>query len=595
MFQRKTVLMVVWLFQIVLFSALAVPARANKENQSTPEITINFQEVVTAPDQAEANPLTDEETEPSESPAMVGADDDSNVYIPMPLLPWSPPLDENYTGNHMVMYDLVAGQELDLGKQAEMELPTDSADVVDGGPPPSVVDFEGPTPLDFSSLSLVPDPENYPWSVNVRLLIDWPNGGRSGCSGVLVDPRWIVTAGHCIFSHDAGGWATGVRVVPAYDNGDEPYGVAFAVHLFSWGGWTENADLRWDIAHVRLNQPIGAMTGWHGIGYNSADSFFEDNTFFNPGYPGESPFNFERMYSRSGYYDDTDTEIVGHNDRSYHGQSGSGSYHIDGDSRHVYAVLSHGGSSWTGHTRITGSKFEYIVDTVRSSTPTTPDLIPLDVRASPSSLTAGTRLSGLTFLVHNYASATYNGVIKVSLYLSSNNDISRSDRLLGTAQYSGSLGPKRTTRITANSLPLIPIDEGGDKWLGIIIEVTDSDPSNNDTDGWDAAPIFIQPYVPDVPANVQASNAASPQEVVIAWSVAARAVSYEVHRATSLTGTKTRIGTTTQLHFVDRSGIPGTMYYYFVRAVAVNGRVSEFSQAATGRRAFFQAFPIILE
>ena len=91
MFQRKTVLMVVWLFQIVLFSALAVPARANKENQSTPEITINFQEVVTAPDQAEANPLTDEETGPSESPAMVGADDDSNVYIPMPLLPWSPP------------------------------------------------------------------------------------------------------------------------------------------------------------------------------------------------------------------------------------------------------------------------------------------------------------------------------------------------------------------------------------------------------------------------------------------------------------------------------------------------------------------------
>lgn len=592
MLQRKSVLMIIVLVPVILLSVAIAPTKANTGNPSTPEVIISFQEAGSVADDEAASLSMAEEPE---SPVVVDGGGDADQYPPMPLPQWSPPRDENFAGNGMVMYDVAAGRELNLGQQDSMGLPGLPADAVDGSPSPGDAEPEGPEPREFSSLTRVAAPASHPWSVNVRMLVDWPNGGRSGCSGTLVDPRWVVTAGHCIFSDSDGGWATGVRVVPAYSNGNEPFGAALAVHLFSWSGWTDNGDWEWDIAHIRLNQPIGALTGWHGYGYNSSDSFFEDNTFHNPGYPGEGPYNFEHMYYWYGDYDDTDSHIVRHNDLSYGGQSGSGAYHLSGSNRYIYGVLSHGTSTWTGHTRITDDKFDYIRDTVVSGTPATADMIPLAVRTTPSSLTAGDRPSSLTFLIHNYASVSFNGSFAVRLYLSSNNDISTSDRLLGTAQYSGQLGAKQTARITTSTLPVIPLDEEGNQWLGVIVLVADHDTSNNDTDGWDASQITIRPYLPDTPINVRASNATSPYKVTINWSAAARATSYEVHRATSTTGAKTRIGTTSQLQLEDRSGDPGTPYYYFVRAVAVNGRVSGYSQPAVGRRPFFYTMPVILE
>ena len=46
-------------------------------------------------------------------------------------------------------------------------------------------------------------------------------------------------------------------VVPAYDEGLEPFGRAAAAQLHSWSGWTSSEDYDWDVAVIDLDWPIG--------------------------------------------------------------------------------------------------------------------------------------------------------------------------------------------------------------------------------------------------------------------------------------------------------------------------------------------------
>src|SRR5262249_47658918 len=79
----------------------------------------------------------------------------------------------------------------------------------------------------FSPLSLVPNPSDYPWRVNVQVNITFPDGMTYGGSGALIDATHVITAGHVVFDPDHGGFADSIEVVPAYDRGSEPYGSAF--------------------------------------------------------------------------------------------------------------------------------------------------------------------------------------------------------------------------------------------------------------------------------------------------------------------------------------------------------------------------------
>lgn len=86
---------------------------------------------------------------------------------------------------------------------------------------------------------------------------------------------------------------------------------------------------------------------------------------------------------------------------------------------------------------------------------------------------------------------------------------------------------------------------------------------------------------PNPPTNVQASDGTFSDRVNITWSASANATSYEVYRATSASGAKTRIGTPSSTSYVDRGITCGTNYYYWVKAVG-SGGVSDFSSPNTG-------------
>jgi V8-like Glu-specific endopeptidase len=158
----------------------------------------------------------------------------------------------------------------------------------------------------FSSLSWVSDPENYPWSVAVKLFMSFRDttGMLRGyvCSGTLIDPKHVVTAGHCVYAHDDStngwvfnNWAESMTVVPGYENGAQPFGSASAVQFHSWTGWTNDEDWDHDIGIVDLDRPVGALTGWHGYGWSDDCGFFTDQDFRHAGYPAASPYDGQRI------------------------------------------------------------------------------------------------------------------------------------------------------------------------------------------------------------------------------------------------------------------------------------------------------------
>ena len=81
----------------------------------------------------------------------------------------------------------------------------------------------------------------------------------------------------------------------------------------------------------------------------------------------------------------------------------------------------------------------------------------------------------------------------------------------------------------------------------------------------------------DVPS-VTIAVVASSGKPKLSWNKVDGAVKYEVYRATSETGTYSRLTTTTGTSLTNSSAAVGQTYYYKVRAVAQNGTKSEFSE-----------------
>jgi V8-like Glu-specific endopeptidase len=351
--------------------------------------------------------------------------------------------------------------------------------------------------LNFTDLTRIDNPEDYPWSVNCKLFIETLLGTYV-CSGVLIDPLHVLTAGHCVYSEDFGGWPIGITVVPGYEDGSRPYGDTSLINLHAPLDWINYGDFDHDMGIITLDRPIGAITGWHGYSYNNDDSFFLNNTFNNPGYPAAPPYDGEFMYYWFGNYDYILNPFqVGFFQQAYGGQSGSGSYYFDGISgRWVYAVLSNGNDIMTNHVRITPVKFSNISDIIANNTPSTFDLIPLRVRPSDLIISAGEQFASMEYLVHNYSYASWSGTVNVNVYLSDNINISPADTLIQSHNFTWGFDPKSTVLIDISPPPTIPADTPeGFYWIGVILDVADYNILNNESDGQDAALIYVMPNV----------------------------------------------------------------------------------------------------
>ena len=348
----------------------------------------------------------------------------------------------------------------------------------------------------FTELAWIDNPEEYPWRVNCKLYMNTLLG-TSVCSGVLIDPLHVLTAGHCVYNEDFFGWATNVIVVPGYEDGFRPFGDASMTNLHAPMEWINDQNHDYDIGIITLDRPIGAITGWHGYSYNNDNLFFYNNMFYSPGYPAESPYDGEFMYYWFGNYDLVYENRLGVYNNGYRGQSGSGHYYTDiSGGRWVFAVHSHLilNPLSTYFTRITPIKYDAISNVISTNTPPSFDLIPLFVWPSPLTINAGDEFLSLEYLVHNYSNAIWGGTVNVNVYLSDDSNISPSDTLIQSHDFTWDLDPKSTVLVGVPPAPTIPANtHEGFYWIGVILDIADFNVVNNESDGQDAALIYVLP------------------------------------------------------------------------------------------------------
>ncbi len=313
------------------------------------------------------------------------------------------------------------------------------------------------------------------------------------CSGTLIDPFHVLTAGHCVYLHDEfNTFAESVTVIPGYESGQSPLGIANATSLQSWSGWINQGDFDYDMAIIDLDRPIGAITGWHGYASRSTCSFYRTTDFTNPGYPAELPFDGESMYSWNGTFDGCDGLQVYFNRLAYGGQSGSGAVRFsDGDS-FAHAVLSNGTGTRTWDVAINGEKFTAIDSIyIGADKPDTPDLMPLDVQLGSASIPSGQAVD-VSYLVLNYSTEPIDQTVSVDVYLSGNTSISETDRLIQTHEFTYSFDPVSTTRVEVPGGIIIPPSTSpGAYHVGVILSIEDADTDNNDSSGTNTASLRV--------------------------------------------------------------------------------------------------------
>lgn len=183
------------------------------------------------------------------------------------------------------------------------------------GEPPSSTSYEvkgtiGRTDDQRSRQSHVPfqrteitSPSAYPYVTHGRIFMEYQDG-VGFCSGTIVPDQQeslVLTAAHCLIDEE-GIVPEAILFAPGYRLGNAPYGYWDATEFAVTNEWATTAaagraDERFDIGAIRIapdsaGVTLGRAFGWRGIQFNNDWR----QKFSSFGYPGDPPFDGERLY-----------------------------------------------------------------------------------------------------------------------------------------------------------------------------------------------------------------------------------------------------------------------------------------------------------
>ncbi len=319
---------------------------------------------------------------------------------------------------------------------------------IEGTEPMMIDGFVGLAPNDDQGESVIGDDDRtlitsvttFPWRSVVKLYVEAADGSNWICSGEMIDAFHVMTAGHCAYLHDNGGWAAAIRVVPGMDQSYWPYSYAWSNLTRTYTGWTvdENRDHDWAV--LRLDRNVGGFTGWMGRITAATGNAIYTETMNVAGYPGDLDGG-QRMYY------DADAGSLSTDFRHYYwadtagGMSGGPVWRYVSPDRWIMTVHAYGnGGSGNSGPRLNQNKYDQINTWLGEDTPPTDyaDLVD-DGNASsgfsPSTVTRDVTGYSAWNDTRNSGTAS-SGTFDVDFYASTNTIISTGDYFIGRAAVS---------------------------------------------------------------------------------------------------------------------------------------------------------------
>lgn len=200
----------------------------------------------------------------------------------------------------------------------------------------------------------------FPWRVICSLRIRASDGSNWIGTAWLVGRRTLITAGHCVYMHDRGGWAASIEVIPGRNAAEMPFGSCRATSFRSVVGWTQRRLRDFDYGAIILPEDCtyGDQLGFFGIA-NISDFGLNQLTINLSGYPGDKPPGTHWYHSRK--VSSVTPAVFNYDIDTAGGQSGAPVWRLRNGQRHVVGIHTNGSPTGNSATRISRTVYENII------------------------------------------------------------------------------------------------------------------------------------------------------------------------------------------------------------------------------------------
>jgi V8-like Glu-specific endopeptidase len=205
--------------------------------------------------------------------------------------------------------------------------------------------------IDVDNRMQVTNTAKDPWRRICALRITFPTGKTYRGTGFLIGRRAVVTAGHCVYLHNDGGWAKKIEVIPGSNGTLQPYGAAVSTTFRSVSGWVKSKKPESDYGCILL--PSGAFEGKNlgAFGFAALDGpKLLAATAYLSGYPGDKPF--AELWGMKRKLKTVTSNTLVYDIDTMGGQSGAPVYCKVGGKRYVVGIHNYGQSSGNSATRV---------------------------------------------------------------------------------------------------------------------------------------------------------------------------------------------------------------------------------------------------